>query len=112
MSVKTALKALFGAVLVTMIIVTVRSSLQVGLFDALPGLLQNPWAVATLYDAYFGFLTFYVWLAYKERGAGRRLLWFVLVMGLGNIATSLYILIQLFRLKPEQPAWEILRREA
>jgi len=110
--VKTALKALFGTVLVTMIFVTVRSSLQVGLLDALPGLLQNPWAVATLYDAYFGFLTFYVWLAYKERGAGRRLLWFVLVMGLGNIATSLYILIQLFRLEPEQPAWAILRREA
>jgi hypothetical protein len=35
-------------------------------------------------------------------------LWFVLIMCLGNIAMSLYVLIQLFRLRPEDKAESIL----
>jgi hypothetical protein len=37
-------------------------------------------------------------------------LWFVLIMGLGNIAMSLYVLIQLVRLRPEEPAEAMLWR--
>jgi len=33
-----------------------------------------------------------------------------LIMGLGNIAMSSYVLIQLFRLRAEQPASDILLR--
>ena len=28
---------------------------------------DNAWTIATLFDAYYGFITFYVWVAYKER---------------------------------------------
>jgi drug/metabolite transporter (DMT)-like permease len=66
--------------------------------------------MATLYDAYFGFVTFYAWVFYKERGVWVRILWFLLIMGLGNIAMSFYVLIQLFRLGPDEPAANILRR--
>jgi hypothetical protein len=107
---KPMLKVLFAAIFVTMAAVTVRTSLRVSLWDALPGLMQDPWAVATLWDAYFAFLTFYLWLAYKERRTVSRIVWFVLVMGLGSIAMSLYVLIQLSRLKPEEPAWAVLGR--
>ena len=86
-----------------------RTSLTMSLWDAWPGYAANPWAVATLWDAYFGFLTFYVWVCFKETGWLARLLWFVLIMGLGNIAMSLYVLIQLFRLKPEQPVEALLQ---
>ena len=72
--------------------------------------ITNPWAVATLYDAYFGFITFFVWVAYKETRMWARILWLVLILALGNIAMSLYVLIQLFRLKPEEPAEAMLRR--
>ena len=72
----------------------------------------NPWAVATLYDAYCGFLTFYVWVAYKERALSARALWFVLMMGLGNVAMSVYVLKQLMRLKQDEPAWVVLQRRA
>ena len=71
---------------------------------------QHPWAVATLFDAYFGFVTFYAWVFYKETSWLARMVWFVAIMGLGNIAMSGYVLIQLFRLRPEQPAADILLR--
>jgi hypothetical protein len=64
-----------------------------------------------LFDAYFGFITFYVWVAYKERSMAAKAIWFVLVIGLGNIAMSAYVLLQLFKLRPEQPAYAILQRE-
>jgi hypothetical protein len=36
--------------------------------------------------------------------------WFIAIMGLGNIAMSSYVLLQLFRLRPEQTASAILLR--
>ena len=66
--------------------------------------------MATLYDAYFAFFTFWLWVAYKEKTVWRRILWLVLILSLGNIAMSLYVLIQLFRLKPEDPVEAVLWR--
>ena len=110
--VKLFLKILFGAIFVWMTAATIRTSLQVSLWDAWDAFAANPWAVATLYDAYSGFLTFYVWVAYKERSWGLRALWFVLIMGLGNIAMSAYVLIQLFRLPETEPVEHVLWRRA
>ena len=106
---KTLLQLLFATIFLWMTVLTVRTSLEVSLWDAWDSFAANPWAVATLYDAYFGF-TFFVWVAYKERTHLSRLLWLVLILGLGNIAMSLYVLIQLFRLKPDQPAEALLWR--
>ena len=89
---------------------TIRTSLTVSLASAWDSFAANPWAVATLYDAYFGFVTFWLWVAWKETGLWPRLLWLVLILGLGNIATSLYVLIQLIRLKPGQPIAALLTK--
>jgi hypothetical protein len=105
---RLGLLLLFGAIFVWMIVMTIRTSLTVSLFDAIPGFAANPWAVATLYDAYFGFLTFYIWVAYKQRSWWLRVLWFILIMSLGNIAMSLYVLIQLIRLGPQDRVETIL----
>ena len=107
---KTALKLLFVAIFLWMTVLTIRTSLAVSLWSAWDSYAANPWAVATLYDAYFGFITFWVWVAYKENTIWSRLLWLVLILGLGNIAMSLYVLIQLFRLKPDQPVEALLWR--
>jgi hypothetical protein len=107
---KTALNILFSGIFLWMTVLTVRTSLAVSLWDAWDSFAANPWAVATLYDAYFGFITFFVWVAYKERSLWSRILWLILILGLGNIAMSLYVLIQLFRLKPNEPAEALLRR--
>jgi hypothetical protein len=47
-------------------------------------------------------------VAYKENALWRKVVWLVAILGLGNIAMSLYVLIQLFRLKPEESASRIL----
>jgi hypothetical protein len=108
--VKTVLKIAFAAIFVWMIVMTIRTSLKVSLWSSLDSFAGNPWAVATLYDAYFGFFTFWCWVAYKERSAAGRIVWFLLIMALGNIAMSFYVLIQLFSLKPGEPVEAVLRR--
>lgn len=109
---KTFLRVLFGAIFLFMVVMTIKTSVQIGLSEAWPNYRANPWAMATLYDAYFGFITFFVWVAYRETKLWVKALWFVLIMGLGNIAMSLYVLIQLFRLKPGEPASAILLKKA
>jgi hypothetical protein len=99
---KLFLKVLFGFIFVFMVTMTIRTSLQQSLWDARPAFLASPWSMATLYDAYFGFVTFFCWLAWRERSTAIKVGWFILIMAVGNIAMSLYVLIQLFRLKPEE----------
>ena len=91
------LKLFFVAILVGMLWVTITASLDRAVFEAAEALWPDPWFRATLADAYFGFLTVYVWVAYKERTWIARALWLVALLGLGNIAISIYVLIQLFK---------------
>ena len=109
---KLFLKLLFGFIFLFMVVMTVRTSLQVSLWNALPSFAASPWAMATLYDAYFGFLTFFCWLAWRERSLGLKILWFVLIMAGGNIAMSLYVLLQLFGLKPKESVSALFRQKA
>ena len=94
------LKIIFASIFVFMLYATTKASLELNLFDHLPKLLEDPWAVMTLYDAYFAFLFFYIWLFTVEKGIFSRILWFVLIAGFGTIAMSLYMLIRIFSLKP------------
>jgi hypothetical protein len=106
--VKALLTLLFAGIFVIMVSVTIRASLAIGLWEAWPGYAANPWAVATLYDAYSGFLLFFGYVAWRERSIWSRALWFVLIMGLGNMATSAYLLLQIARLRPGEPVSAIL----
>jgi hypothetical protein len=110
--VKTALKLLFGFIFIFMVVMTVRTSLQVSLWSAMPAFAASPWSMATLYDAYFGFLTFFCWLAWRERSLALKVVWFVLIMALGNIAMSAYVLLQLFSLKNEQGVGALFQQKA
>ena len=107
---RSFLMALFGAIFVVMIAATLWAASQSSLLDPTVRAAFNaqPWAIATLFDAYCGFLTFYVWVAYRERGVGARILWLVLILLLGNIAMSFYVLLQLIRLKPGEPLTALL----
>jgi hypothetical protein len=110
MSTKTALKILFSCILLTLLVYTAWASSRQSVLQW-GGLTSGPdryWTTATLMDAYFGFLTFYVWVFYKESRWLPRIAWFVAIMLLGNMAMSAYVLRQLFRLRPEQRAREIL----
>jgi Protein of unknown function (DUF1475) len=106
------LKTMFGCILVAMLAVTATASLKQPLWDW-GGLATEPdrwWTIATLADAYFGFLTFYAWVFYKESAAAARTGWFVAIMLLGNIAMSVYVLLQLSKLRPGEPVAQLLLR--
>lgn len=111
---KLLLKILFSAILLWMVCMTawVQAHKSILLSPTEFSWAGSPWAVATLFDAYFGFITFFVWVCYKELSSARKVIWFVLIMGLGNIAMSAYVLIQLFKLRPEEPAWAALTKRA
>ena len=92
------LRVAFTLVLAAMLWVTTWASLKGALWETPRAVATHPWFIATLFDTYFAFLTFYCWLAYKETSAIARVLWLVAVLLLGNIAMATYMLIQLFRL--------------
>lgn len=109
---KTAFKLLFGFIFIFMVVMTIRTCLKVSLWSAMPAFAASPWSMATLYDAYFGFLTFYCWLAWRERSLGIKVIWFILIMALGNIAMSAYVLLQLFGLRKEESAAGLFHQKA
>jgi hypothetical protein len=106
------LKLIFASIFTWMVAMTAYVSWHkpIGLAGTEFSWAASPWAVATLFDAYFGFVTFFVWVCFKERSAAARAIWFVLIMSLGNIAMSGYVLIQLFRLRSEEPLSNVLLR--
>lgn len=108
--VRFMLFSVFGAIFVAMLAVTIYASCDRSVFNAGTQLMSDPWFHATLADAYFGFLTFYLWVVYKECGIWRRVLWFVLIMTLGNIAMSIYVLIQLRRWNADRGVASLLLR--
>lgn len=92
LSARSVLVALFLSVLVAMLWVTVTASLERSVFEAGGDIWSDLWARATLFDAYFGFLTVYVWIFFRESSVPSRVAWFVLLMTLGNIAIAVYFL--------------------
>ncbi len=106
MSPRTTLFLLFGGILVAMLAVTTAASLHQPLWEW-GGLKAEPdrwWTYATLADAYFGFLTFYAWVFYKETTATARIGWFVATM-------AVYVMLQLARLPSGAPLSRLLLRE-
>jgi hypothetical protein len=62
---------------------------------------SEPWGLATMFDAYFGFLAFWLYVAWREQSITARLSWFVALMLLGNFAIAAYALLCLFQAKGE-----------
>ncbi|MGH8505752.1 MAG: DUF1475 family protein [Stenotrophobium sp.] len=77
---------------------------------AQPGAGINPWFIATLFDAFFGFLWFWLWLAYKETSWAARIVWLLLILLGGNMTMAVYVLIQLWRLPAGATVQDLLLR--
>jgi hypothetical protein len=104
------LRGLFVLIVASMLGVTTWAGLQCPLFGVPHGVATHPWFIATMADAYWGFITFFVWVAYKQMAGSARLAWFVAVILLGNIAMATYCLRELFGVPASTPAAEILTR--
>jgi len=114
MTARSALRLMFGFILVSLAAYTSWASTQQAVWDW-QGLVAGPdrwWTIATLIDAYYGFLTFYAWVFYKEARWDARVLWFLAIMGLGNMAMAVYVLRELHRLPEDEPVSAILLRRA
>jgi len=110
MRARTGLRLLFGFVLVSLIAVTSWASIRQPVWEW-GGLTQPPdnaWTIATMFDAYYGFVTFYVWVFYKEARWLPRVLWLIAILLLGNMAMSAYVLWQLRKLPPNEPMATLL----
>tara|TARA_B110000467_G_C18130641_1_gene373107 strand:+ start:101 stop:514 length:414 start_codon:yes stop_codon:yes gene_type:complete len=92
------LRALFIGIFLAMSSLIVWASSEQPIFGIPRDVLTNPWFIATLFDAYFAFITFYVWVAWKERSTGTRMLWLLVVLMWGNFAMAIYMVIELFRI--------------
>ena len=99
---KRAVQMLFTFILVSLAAFSLWASTRQPVWEwgGLTTPPDNLWTIATLIDAYYGFVTFYVWVLWKEVRALPRVLWFIAIMLLGNIAMSAYVLRQLARLEP------------
>lgn len=104
------LRGFFLLVLASMLWVTAWASRQCPLFALPPEVFHHPWFVATLFDAYWGFLTFFVWVCSKQTSWLASLSWFIAILLLGNIAMSAYCLNELWRL-PRDGSWRAILTE-
>lgn len=106
------LRCFFIVVLVSMLSVTSWASMQCALWDTPRAVATHPWFIATLFDTYWAFLTFYCWVAYKEHSWIARMAWLLGILLLGNIAMAVYMIIQLFRVPANARMEDILLRQA
>ena len=105
------LRCAFSVVLAAMLWVTVWASLQVPIWQIPPAVGGHPWFIATLFDTYFAFLTFFSWVAYKETSVWRSTLWLLGILLLGNFAIASFCLIQLFKVHANAPLRDVLLRK-
>jgi hypothetical protein len=111
---KFALQCLFAFILLSLLAFTSFASTQQPVWEwqGLTHGVDRWWTIAALIDAYYGFITFYVWVAYKETRWGTRIAWFVAIMLLGNMAMAAYVLLQLRKLRPGDAIERILLRDS
>jgi hypothetical protein len=89
---RARLLVFFTVVLIAMVGVTVRASLDRNVLDAVVEFWSDPWGRATLFDTYFAFLTVYLWIFFRERGRLARTGWLIGLLLLGNLAIAAYFL--------------------
>ncbi len=105
------LRIAFILVLISMLAVTSWASNIVALWNTPRAVATHPWFIATLFDTYFAFLTFYAWVAYKQTSKASRVLWLIAILLLGNIAMAIYMLNQLFRLPANASMEQLILRK-
>lgn len=106
----TALKIIFSALFVWMCYIVITTSINNNLFKEWNFLGSIPWMRATLWDFYANILVIYLWVCYKEKTIALKIVWLILLVTLGSIASCAYVLIQLFRLKPGDSLKEFFTR--
>lgn len=104
----TALKIIFSTLLIWVTYIVISTSLESSLFKEWDFLGSIPWMRATLWDFYANIFIITLWMFYKEKLALIKIVWLILFVCLGSIATCAYVLIKLFKLKPNEGVKELV----
>ncbi len=105
------LRLLCFVIIGSMLGVTTWASLHQPLGDfARSATFRDPWVIATLFDAYWAFISFYLWVAWKEQSLPARILWFIAIILLGNLAMAAYLLRELFAVPATGPLNDVFAR--
>jgi hypothetical protein len=107
-----SLKVLFSALSLFMVYMVVSTSLESNLIKEWSFLGSIPWMRATLFDFYTNIIVLFAWVVYKEVGWFSRVLWLFLFVGLGSITVTLYVVIQLMKLKSGEGIEHVLLRRS
>jgi hypothetical protein len=101
---------LFVVSVLSLLSLTTVASLERNVLDN-GHLMKDRWFLATLLDAYLGFITLYLWIAYKLDSNLARLAWGIGVMLLGNLAIGAFVIWQLLRWRPQMGWADLLLAE-
>jgi len=107
----TTLKFLFSLLFVWMCYTVISTSMESNIFKQWDFLESIPWMRATLWDFYANVTVIFLWVAYKESSLVLRIIWLILLVTLGSIASCVFVLIQLFRLKPGEGLKEFFGKQ-
>jgi len=104
------LRILFSAVFVFITYKVIDTSLKSNLFDEWDYLAGIPWMRVTLWDFYANVLVLSIWVCYKESKVLSKILWVLGLILFGSIATCVYVLVQLFKLKSTDPLTKLFAK--
>ena len=104
------LKYLFLGMSLFMIYLVIVTSMQSDLLHLPAVLVSAPWFKTTLVDFYFNITIISAWVIYKENNWIKSILWIVLFVLLGSIATAFYVFLQLNGLREGKTIEDILCR--
>jgi hypothetical protein len=107
----TILKVFFSILFLWMCYMVISTSISSNLFKEWDFLGAIPWMRATLWDFYANVTVIYLWVCYKEKSIAPKIIWLILLVALGSIASCAYVLIQLFRLKPNEGLKEFFSKQ-
>lgn len=86
-----------GALMVLLVGLIVRSSLEMSLAAGLRATVDTWWGVTTMVDLYAGLIVVAVWIAHRERSALRAVPWIIGLLLLGNLTTLVYVVLAAVR---------------
>jgi len=102
------LKILFALLLITMTSMVLWGIFTGNWGKAISYITQEPWILVTIIDIYISFFVFYTWVFYREKSVFSKIIWLLLIIFTGSIAITLYVLIQLLKLKEDQSLKEMI----
>lgn len=84
---------------------------KIAIWDSVKQMWPDPWFKITMIDLYIGFVAVACIIGNREKSVAKTSLWVVVLAGLGNMATLLYLIIELARLNPNRSFWEPKREK-